>query len=310
MEEVQYSPPETVECNGIDLHYDSFGDPTSPPVILIMGLATQLVHWDEGFCRLLAAQGFRVIRFDNRDIGKSSKLGHLGTPSIPAMLANQWFKRALKAPYLLDDMANDTLGLMDALEIEQAHLVGVSMGGMIAQCIALMAPERVLSLTSIMSTTGDRSLPKPHKSVTMQLIRPLPKEEKAFVEQALKFWALLHGDHFEFDQQRMGNTIRLARSRSYYPQGVLRQLCAIISSPDRTDALKTLNIPTLVIHGDADPLVPIGCGEATANAIPDAKFKVFKGMGHTLPDQLWSSMIDEIKNISQVAGAQSPRVTG
>ena len=301
MDDIVYQTGQNVSCNDIELHYDSFGNSENPAVILIMGLATQMVFWDEEFCRLLASQGFWVVRFDNRDIGMSTKLRHLGTPSITAMLANQWFKRKINAPYLLDDMALDTLGLMDALGIEKAHLVGVSMGGMIAQCTALMAPHRVISLTSIMSTTGDRSLPKPHKSVTMQLIRPMPKGDEAFIKQAVKFWSLLHGDTFAFEHKRVSNLVRHARDRSFSPSGVVRQLCAIISSPDRTEALKKLKIPTLVIHGDADPLVPLGCGKATAKAIPDAKLKIYSGMGHTLPSELWPDMVEQITELSKTA---------
>lgn len=301
MQSVTHHPEATIKANGIDIQFDSFGDKSAPPLLLIMGLATQLVHWDEDFCKMLASQGYWVIRFDNRDIGKSSKLHHLGTPSVTAMLANQWFRTSVNAPYLLNDMAEDALGLLDALSIEQAHLVGVSMGGMIAQCMALMAPHRVLSLTSIMSTTGDRSLPKPKKSVTMKLIRPLPKDEDAFVEQALKFWTLLHGEHFDFEHQRVSNLIRLARTRSYYPPGVLRQMCAILLSPDRTEALQALDLPALILHGDADPLVPVGCGEATARAIPNAKMKIYQGMGHTLPKQLWADMVDQISLLGKSA---------
>lgn len=297
--EIPYHPEQMADCGTVSLSYDSFGDPQHPPIMLIMGLATQLIHWDEEFCRLLAARGFWVIRFDNRDIGNSSKLDAEGVPNLLGMFARQMFGRTLKAPYLLDDMAQDTLTLMDVLSVPHAHVVGVSMGGMIAQCMALLAPERVLSMTSIMSTTGNRSLPKPKKSVSMLLARPQPKEEEAFVQQTLSLWQVLHGDTYDFDAERVGNMIRRARQRSFHPKGVIRQLAAILASEDRTRRLRDLSVPTLVMHGDDDPLVPLACGLATKDAVPNARLRVFKGMGHTLPKEVWSAMIDEIVQLTE-----------
>lgn len=301
MDTIPYHCAATIKANGIDIHFDSFGDKTHPPVLLIMGLATQMIHWDEDFCRSLAAKGYWVIRFDNRDIGRSEKLDHLETPSIPALVAKQWFKRAVTPPYLLNDMAQDAFGLMDTLDIEKAHIVGVSMGGMIAQSMALMHPERIRTLTSIMSTTGDHSLPKPDKSVIFQLIKPMPKDENGFVKQTMKLWNLLHGKRYTFEADRVEGLVRQARARSYHPSGILRQFCAIMLSPDRTKKLASLKIPTLVLHGDADPLVLVECGKATAAAIPDAKLKIYEGMGHTLPRQLWDDMISEVCLLAESA---------
>ena len=212
-------------------------------MMLIMGLATQLIHWDENFCRMLASRGYWVIRFDNRDIGNSDKLHEAKAPGITAMLANQWFGRPLPAPYLLTDMADDTLALMDALSIEKAHVVGVSMGGMIGQCMAIKSPDRLASLTSIMSTTGNRSLPKPKKRVSMAMIRPLPKDEEAFVAQTSRMWQMLHGDTYPFETDRIHRLIRAARARSLYPTRCTEAMCAIMASPDRNRYWQTFRCP-------------------------------------------------------------------
>lgn len=298
---VLYHPEKHIQANGLELCFDSFGDPEDPPMLLIMGLATQLIHWDDEFCKMLAKKGFWVIRFDNRDIGKSTKLTHHKAPGITAFLAHQWFGKRFRAPYYLNDMATDTFGLMDALSIERAHIVGVSMGGMIAQTMAIIEPKRVISLTSIMSTTGARSLPRAKASVSMKMLRPVPKDEDRYVQQALQMWQLLHGEHYPFDEQRIEKLLRRARQRSFYPKGILRQLSAIIASGDRTQKLADVNLPTLVMHGDIDPLVPFACGEATAAAIPGARFKRLEGMGHTLPRQLWGQMVDEISRLTKAA---------
>jgi pimeloyl-ACP methyl ester carboxylesterase len=214
-------------------------------------------------------------------------------------IGNSLFSKKVNAPYLLDDMADDTLALMDALNIGRAHLVGASMGGMIAQCIALKSPERVSSLTSIMSTTGNRSLPKAKARIGVKLLKPLAKEIDLYVAQSLEIWKMLHGEHFPFDKDRVEKVIRDSRHRGFNPAGVARQLSAIIDSPDRTNGLQQLQIPSLVIHGDSDPLVPVACGIATAQAIPNATLKILKGMGHTLPVQLWPQIVDEISTLTK-----------
>lgn len=291
-------PEQYATANGLQLCFQCFGESHNPPLVLIMGLATQMIHWDDVFCQTLADQGFWVIRFDNRDIGKSSKIKGQKAAGISALLANQWFNRPLQVPYLLSDMANDTLGLLDYLDIANAHLVGVSMGGMIAQSMTIQAPDRVKSLTSIMSTTGNRKLPKPKPWLTLKMIKPVPTEQNNYVEHVLGMWELLHGKAYPFDPERVKATLLRAYQRGFYPPGVRRQTSAIIASPDRTSDLRAIEIPTLVMHGDYDPLVPLACGQATAEAVPHSKLKVFKGMGHTLPRELWPSMIEEISNIA------------
>lgn len=290
----QYAP-----ANEIKLCYQTFGKQTDTPLLLIMGLATQMIHWDDLFCQQLADKGFWVIRFDNRDIGKSTKLSGARVPSMTKVLANQWFGKKLKVPYDLFTMAEDAIGLLDYLEVESANVVGVSMGGMIAQCMAIRYPKRVLSLTSIMSTTGNPKLPKPKKTVMLKVISPPPKDDDAFIDHSIKLWRLLHADIYDFDPLRTEDLLRRAKLRSYYPAGIWRQTCAILASADRTSMLQELTLPSLVMHGDADPLVPVECGIATAKALKNSKLKIYPGMGHTLPMSLWPDMIQHICNIAQ-----------
>ena len=299
VDNIQHHEAKQVSANGLQITYDSFGDPADPAMILIMGLGTQMIHWSDQFCQLLASNKLWVIRFDNRDIGKSTWLKNDPVPSVWDFISNSFFSKKVNAPYLLDDMADDTLALMDALNIHKAHLVGASMGGMIAQCIALKSPARVSTLTSIMSTTGDRSLPKPKTMVSAKLLKPVAKEIEQYIAQGLNVWLMLHGEHFPFDPQIVEKVMRESWQRGFNPAGVARQLSAIIDSPDRTVGLQKLQIPSLIIHGDNDPLVPVECGIATAAAIPGATLKILKGMGHTLPVQLWPQIVADIVRLTK-----------
>jgi len=289
-----HHPEQLVKANKVHINYDSFGDKSHPPILLIMGLATQMIYWDEQFCKLLASQGYWVIRFDNRDNGKSTWLDTLHTPTSVALLAHAVFKRRLGAAYLLSDMMKDTLGLLDTLHIDNAHIVGASMGGMIAQEIAIRHPHRVKSLTSIMSTTGNRKLPKPSTSFSLKMLKPPPKNVNKAVSYGLHVWRLIHGNHYPFDHQKVLGLIKRALSRGFNPAGNSRQLAAILDSPDRTEALSKLRVPSLVIHGEDDPLVLVACGYATAKAIPNAKLKIYPGMGHTIPSQLYDEITQQI----------------
>jgi len=294
IENVAYHSPQTCQANGIEITYDSFGNVGDPAILLIMGLGTQMIFWPNEFCQLLASQQYRVIRFDNRDIGKSTWFKNAYVPGMLSFVANSMFNHKVNAPYLLDDMAQDSFGLMDALSIEDAHIVGASMGGMIAKCMAIKAPKRVKSLTTIMSTTGDRSLPKPSAKIGATFLKPMPKTADAYLDFTLKFLKLLHGEHYPFEHERIEKLIKESFERGVNPAGVGRQFAAIVDSPDRTKSLKELQIPSLVIHGDADILIPVECGIATAKAIPNAKLKIFEGMGHTMPRQLWPEIHQEI----------------
>jgi pimeloyl-ACP methyl ester carboxylesterase len=291
---ITHHPEQLVAANNIDINYDSFGDKSHPAIVLIMGLATQMIYWDEQFCKLLASQGYWVIRFDNRDNGKSTWFDSIPPPTSLALLTNAVFKRPIGATYLLSDMMKDTVGLLDALHLKSAHIVGASMGGMIAQEIAINHPHRVKSLTSIMSTTGNNRLPKPSTAFSFKMLKRPPKDVDKAVTYGMHVWRMIHGDHYPFDQQKVLGLITRALQRGFNPAGNTRQLAAILDSPDRTRALNTLTVPSLIIHGEDDPLVLVACGYATAKAIPNAKIKTYPSMGHTIPSQLYDDITKQI----------------
>jgi pimeloyl-ACP methyl ester carboxylesterase len=277
-------------ANGIDLCFQEMGDPDGEPLILVMGLATQMLAWDEGLCGLLVERGFRVIRFDNRDIGRSTKIVSAGVPRRLDMMRG----RRSSAPYLLRDMAADTIGLMDHVGIESAHIVGASMGGMIVQTMAIEHAERVRSMVSIMSNTGSRWTGMPsRKAMAVLLARP-PRGRDAAVERAVKTFKVIGSPGYPFDEERIRQVAGRSYDRGHSTAGVLRQLHAITASGDRTQALRELSVPTTVIHGSGDPLVRPAGGRATARAIPDARLKLIDGMGHDLPRQLWPVFAEEI----------------
>jgi pimeloyl-ACP methyl ester carboxylesterase len=283
-----------VTANGITICYETFGDPGAPPILLIMGLGAQMIAFEEPFCAALAAKGFYVVRFDNRDIGRSGRFDLAGIPNVLAMMGNLALGRLPEAPYALTDMANDTVGLMDALHIPKAHVVGVSMGGMIGQTMAIHHGDRLRSLVSIMSSTGDRSLPQATPEAAAVLLTPAPLDRAAFIKHSVNVMKVLRGPHFPEDLAH--DETRAARNfdRGINPPGVARQLAAVLVSGNRTAALKAVTTPTLVIHGDADPLVRIDAGRATAAAIPFATLQIMPNMGHSLPKALWPRLIDSI----------------
>jgi pimeloyl-ACP methyl ester carboxylesterase len=283
-----------VRANGIDICYESFGKASDPPLVLIMGLAAQMIVWEDDFCELLASKGFHVIRFDNRDMGLSTRFSEAATPSMIEIMTAQFTGKKLEGPYALRDLAADTVGLLDALGFETANIVGLSMGGMIAQEIAINFPARVRTLTSIMSSTGDPSLPPATPAALGVLTRPPQTEKGPYVESYVSAWAVLNGDQLPFDAAKTTATAALGFDRGINPPGVARQMLAIIASGDRTEKLAAVNIPTLVIHGTIDPLVPPEAGHATARAIPGAKLLLVEGMGHTLPRKTWPEVADAI----------------
>ncbi|GAA2811267.1 alpha/beta fold hydrolase [Nonomuraea dietziae] len=285
------------KSNGIEIAYDSFGAPGDRPLLLIMGLGSQLVHWDEEFCELLAARGHHVVRYDNRDVGLSTHLTEAGVPELVPGAA---------APYLLSDMADDAAGLMDALGWPAAHVLGVSMGGMIAQALAIGHPDRVLSLTSIMSTPGPDVGPPTPEAMAALFSPPAPDRQTA-VERALEVWAVIGSPGYEMDRERIAKVAGLAYDRAYDPAGTTRQLAAILASGDRTEGLGGLTMPALVIHGEADPLVQIAGGRATAAAIPGATLLTYPGMGHDLPRPLWEEIMDAV---TAVQGRPSAAAAG
>lgn len=286
----EFSEERFAPVDGIELCYQEMGDPGGEPLLLVMGLATQMIAWDEEFCGMLAERGFRVVRFDNRDIGRSSRVDSAGVPGRLDMLVG----RRGTAPYLLRDMAADTFGLMDHLGIESAHLVGASMGGMIVQTAAIENPERVRSLTSIMSTTGSRRVGHPNYRTFGLLLGSPPREREAVIERVVKTFKLIGSPGYPFEEERIRELAGRSFDRGHGEAGIARQLHAITASGDRTPGLRRLDLPALVIHGKNDLLVNPSGGRATAKAIPGARLKLVDGMGHDLPRALWPSFAEEI----------------
>jgi pimeloyl-ACP methyl ester carboxylesterase len=291
-----------VKANGIHIAYDTFGAKSASPILLLSGLSCQMICWDEALCQQLAAQGFFVIRCDNRDIGLSQNLDERGVPHLAELFTAALTGGRLKVPYTLEDMADDCFGLLDALGIESAHFCGFSMGGMIAQTASIRNPSRVISLTSIYSTTGDPMLATPTPEAQKVLITPPPRELGPFIEHFLLVHRTLSGPGFPFDEAWHRKIGENSFKRSSYTKGVARQFAAIIASGDRTRFLRTLEIPTLVIHGTDDPLIPVICGKETAKAIPDSKLMLIPGMGHDLPHNgAWPGIIDAVSKHAKQA---------
>ena len=287
-------PTAVARANGIDLCYQTFGDATRPTILLVMGLGTQMLGWDEVFCTQLANRGYHVIRFDNRDIGKSTWFDHEEIPSPVGLIAKMAIGLKPKVPYTLKDMADDAIGLLDALGIAKAHVVGASMGGMIGQQMAIDHPDRLLTLTSIMSTTGDPKVPSAKPEATALLTAKPAADEEAFIGFYRHLMKVLRAGDFPEDEALDEPRGRAAWKRGYHPAGSGRQLAAIIASGNRTKALADVRVPTLVIHGRPDPLVRVEGGVATAAAIPGAKLIVLERMGHALPLSMWGTVIDAV----------------
>ena len=282
-----------VKSNGIEIEYESLGNPGDRPIVLIMGLGMHLIGWPDGFCKLLTDRGYRLIRFDNRDMGLSSKIDAAGVPKIFGVMNDVAEGKQPVVPYLIRDMAADTAGLMDALNIPAAHIVGVSMGGMIAQALTIEYPHKVRSLISIMSTTGRADLPPPEQEVLVEMMK-LPKEREAAIQQMMILERVLTGPVFPFEEERSRDYSTRAHDRCYHRPGFARQFAAIIASPSRCDALKSIKTPALVIHGNRDPLVNIEGGKDAARCIPGARFLEIDGMGHYLSTQAWPAITDAI----------------
>lgn len=291
-----------IAANGSTIEYEEFGERTAPPLLLIMGLGAQMILWHEDFCRQLAARGFRVIRFDNRDVGKSSWFEHLGVPDLTAVMTAALTRQPVRAPYLIRDMAADAVGLLDALEIDRAHIVGASMGGMIAQAVAIDFPSRVRTLTSIMSSTGNPDLPPPQPEAMRALLAPPPTNRAESLERAVTVFRTIGSPGFPFDEADVRERAARSFDRGFNPAGLVRQLAAIMASGSRRQALQSVQVPALVIHGKDDPLVPLAAGEDTAAALSAAHLLVIDGMGHDLPRAVWPRCIDAISGLAQKVG--------
>ena len=283
----------SVIANGITIEYESAGSVTDPPLLLIMGLGGQMLSWDDVFVDELVKRGVFVIRYDNRDVGLSTWFDSAGVPNIGEMMASALAGTA-KAPYVLDDMAADAAGLLDALGIASAHVVGASMGGMIAQAFAIRYPSKVRSLVSIMSTTGERSVGNPHPDAMAALMSPPPATRDEAIESAVKSYTVFGSPGYPFNEQRVRDNAARAFDRGFNPDGVARQLAAVMASPDRTTGLRSVTAPTLVIHGEADPLVDPSGGKATAAAVPGSSLWIVPGMGHDIPPALFAEIAERI----------------
>jgi pimeloyl-ACP methyl ester carboxylesterase len=293
----RFAPDERIaEVNGIELAYDEIGDASGEPLVLIMGLAVQMIHWDVDFCEMLADRGYRVIRFDNRDIGHSTQID-APVPGTARMLLGIG-----EPAYLLRDMAADTVGLLDHLGIETAHIVGASMGGMIAQTIAIEYPDRARSLTSVMSTTGNRRLGLPKWSAFGAILGRPGRTREEFIDRAMKTFKVIGSPDYPMDEERFRELVGAAYDRGHHPAGVARQMHAITRSGDRTKAHRRLDLPTLVLHGTADPLVRPAAGKATARAIPGARLELVEGMGHDFPQPLYERFATAIDANARRAG--------
>ena len=284
------------KANGIDICYETFGDSSNPTVLFVMGLGAQMIAWPELLLAGLVDAGFHVVLYDNRDVGLSTKFEAAGMPDFEALFADLMAGKAPAVPYKLADMAQDGIGLLDALEIEKAHVIGASMGGMIAQQMAIDDAHRLLSMVSIMSTTGDPSLPSATQAAIDVLTQPGPAADEIdlLVDHNLKNQRVIGGDGFSDDQEARDQT-RAIIERQFYPIGAARQRAGIMASGSRTESLKTVTVPTLVIHGDKDPLVPVEGGIHTAEVIPGAKLEIQKGMGHALFPQYQAPVLELIK---------------
>ncbi|HEX8745308.1 MAG TPA: alpha/beta hydrolase [Thermoleophilaceae bacterium] len=275
----------------VELCYETFGDPGARPLLLVMGLGTQMIGWRDEFCGQLAERDFHVIRFDNRDVGRSTRFNGFPPPGLLELIT----QRPKRLAYTLRDMAGDAAGLLDHLGIDSAHVVGASMGGMISQILTLEQPERVRSLVSIMSTTGSRWVGRPAAAVYPFFAKPLPKGKEAYIERGLKLWEVIGSPGFERDEEELRAMLSRSYDRGLSPGGTMRQLGAIAATPNRTRDLARIEVPTLIVHGTKDALIGVSGGKATARAIPGCELMLIDGMGHDMPREVWPRLIDGIE---------------
>lgn len=296
-------------ANGVTLAYDSFGDGAAETILLIAGLGTQMIRWTDPFCRELVTRGYHVVRFDNRDTGRSTHFTEHGAMDFAALASALTEGRRPELAYTLDDMASDALGLLDALSIRRAHIVGRSMGGMIAQILASEHPSRVLSLTSIMSATGNPGMPPADPDAMTMMMRPAPDpvlDEASFLDHGVAFARRIAGTAHPFDEEACSALLREEVRRGRAPGGFGRQLAAVSVAGDRRASLAAITAPTLVVHGTKDPLFPPACGEDTAASIPGAEMMLIPGMGHDLPPSLYRAIADAIERTARRSSISAP----
>jgi pimeloyl-ACP methyl ester carboxylesterase len=290
-----------VRANGIQIEYDTFGNRSGRPLLLVMGLGAQMIHWRAEFCEQLAGAGHFVVRYDNRDVGLSTKFDSAGLPDLAKIMGQMAAGEPISAPYSLDDMAADAFGLLDALDMPAAHICGASMGGMIVQAMAIRNATRVKSLTSIMSSTGNRELPPAKPEAMAALMSPAGTNREEVLARSVSVSQIIGSPGFPADPEEVRSRALEAYERSFYPIGVARQMAAVASNGSRKPALQKLSVPALVIHGKADPLVPIEGGIDTHEALRGSQLMVIDGMGHDLPRQVWPQIVARISALTQQA---------
>lgn len=293
-----------VEVNDIEIYYETMGDPSGKPLLLVMGQGAQMIRWNEEFCKALVERGFYVIRYDNRDIGLSTSFADFGKPNLWEIANTINSGGTVEAPYTLEDMADDGIGLLDVLNIEKAHIAGVSMGGMIVQVMAYRHPERVASLTSIMSGTGKKGLPYPEPEVIQLFHKEAPPDTEGYVNHMVSLMRSIYGS-YPFDEETSKEIFRKCIERSYRPGAFTRHYLAILVNGDRTDKLASVDIPALVIHGKEDSLVKVEHGIQTAESIPNAELLLIDKMGHSLPPEAWDRIIDAMENLAKKAQSKN-----
>ena len=290
------------KANGIQIEYEVFGEYMNPKLVLIAGNGAQMNFWDTEFCEMLAKNDLCVIRFDNRDAGLSTKFDAAGIPDMTKVYNAAKEKKTIDTAYTLEDMADDIAGLLDVLKIGAAHICGASMGGMIAQIFAYRYPSRTSSLISIMSSTGNPSNPQISKETLAMVIAAPPTERNEYIEHNFRMWKSLWSKGFPFEEKRARRYLEESYDRNFCPHGALRQNAALVANGDRRKSLALLQIPTLVVHGTADPLFPVEAGIDTAHTIPNAKLLLIEGMGHDMPRGTWekivSAIVKQVKTIS------------
>ena len=291
-----------VIANGIQVEYETFGEPSSPALLLVAGIGGQMIGWDEEICKKWAQKGLYVIRFDNRDVGLTTKMEEAGIPDLDEVIKAVKNGEKANVPYTMGDMADDPVGLLDALKIDKAHICGISMGGIITQTIAFRHPSHVLSMTQIYSTSGNPDLPQTKPEVMELLLTPPPPGRDGYIGYQMKLYKTIHGPGFPFDEDWHRKLASHSYDRAYYPQGKARQFAAITAQGNRKPLLKSIKAPTLVIHGTNDPLVLVEAGIDSAEAIPGAKLMIIEGMGHDMPhDGAWFQIVEAVTDHVQKA---------
>jgi len=279
-----------VKVNGIQIEYDTFGEVGSRPLLMIKGIGQQMITWSDDFCSLLAQAGHYVIRFDHRDVGLSSKLENEKTPELAEIVGAVARGEKINPPYTLDDMAADAIGLLDALNIAKAHVCGMSMGGAIAQILAISYPSRLLSLTLMMTSTGNPDVPPAKPEAMAALLAPPPDQRQAYIEHHVKTFRVIGSTKFTFNEEYHRQLAGRLFDRSFYPVGMTRHFLALLSQENRNPALAKVKLPTLIIHGADDPLVPVEAGKDAAKVIPGSEILIIEGMGHDLPREVWPAV--------------------